>query len=919
MGQIVRRRKKGRPSKADLAGRHSTAASSASQHQPQLPRRSNRRRSFRYNITGYDDDYLDDDDFQVDDDDEGDEDEEEDEEDEHQQRRREKKLKLVLKLPTATTNLNNSTNSRPTHEDGARSVSRPRRPGRKAGESDDEEEEEEDEEEEQDEEEEGSRVVKKRKISGNECDDEEDDEDNCNDEGRRHIGEQKKDDSLPGTPEGHSGRVRPLPDKKRLELILDKLQKKDTYGVFAEPVDPEELPDYHDVIEHPMDFDTIRKKLANGTYPTLEQFESDVFLICSNAMQYNAPETIYHKQARAIKELAEKKFQRVRDDIERCEKETKPEQIPKSEQMIKSEEQSKSNSIVMKQIKKPILRSAQEPVGSDFASGATLATADPQKTSNAVQVGNGERQNNNGGLLEGNSSLLADNAAEKAEEQQSGKGLLPKFGRKSSVVDENRRVTYDPSSQEVDSAESMFTTFEGEKKQLISVGLQGERSYARSLARFAATLGPVAWKFASKRIEQALPPGFKFGRGWVGEYEPLPTPLVFRETRSQKDPFPMKLQSSAECKNDRVLQYSVPSTDHVLPAKGPSLDAKPSLVHSGGSKPPTPKSMISKQQNPLSRESMPRENMNKQQKPLSRDPVPPGDKVGRRVESHCPAIEKQNGDLCTQSLPCVAEISDRPVETITRSNNSLQQFSFKQPESNGSVVPGGVRNGKSIHSSLDINQAIRSPRNISSGGPVVGVTSFTQRQEQGLSDPVQVQKLPNGSNPSFGPLQVTLPPLTSPRGDNRNNAAAAAASVWMSVGAGGFKPAAEKPSINTSRIPVDSLYDTSRDFYPQMLQSRGEVAVSGTMHFPPDKMSLPFQAFVPQPAKASSDMPVQNRPMMFPQLATTDLSRFPVQSPWRGLSPHTQQRQKQDKLPPDLNIAFQSPVDSQQPDLALQL
>lgn len=34
-----------------------------------------------------------------------------------------------------------------------------------------------------------------------------------------------------------------------------------------------QLPDYHDVIEHPMDFATVRKKLANGAYPMLEQLE----------------------------------------------------------------------------------------------------------------------------------------------------------------------------------------------------------------------------------------------------------------------------------------------------------------------------------------------------------------------------------------------------------------------------------------------------------------------------------------------------------------------------------------------------------------------------------------------------------------------------------------------------------------------
>lgn len=46
-----------------------------------------------------------------------------------------------------------------------------------------------------------------------------------------------------------------------------------------------------------------------------------------------------------------------------------------------------------------------------------------------------------------------------------------------------------------------------------------EHSYARSLARFAADLGPVAWKIASRKIGSVLPPGVKFGPGYVGENE----------------------------------------------------------------------------------------------------------------------------------------------------------------------------------------------------------------------------------------------------------------------------------------------------------------------------------------------------------------------------------------------------------------
>ena len=54
------------------------------------------------------------------------------------------------------------------------------------------------------------------------------------------------------------------------------------------------------------------------------------------------------------------------------------------------------------------------------------------------------------------------------------------------------------------------------------------------MARFSASLGPIAWKIASHRIQHALPAGCKFGRGWVGEYEPLPTPILMVNNRVQK-------------------------------------------------------------------------------------------------------------------------------------------------------------------------------------------------------------------------------------------------------------------------------------------------------------------------------------------------------------------------------------------------
>ncbi|CAI8606636.1 unnamed protein product [Vicia faba] len=103
-----------------------------------------------------------------------------------------------------------------------------------------------------------------------------------------------------------------LPEKQVLELVVDTLQRRDIYEIFAEPVDPNEVEDYYSIIQEPMDFGTMRAKLHEGMYKTLEHFEQDVFLIFNNAMKFNSSGTIYFRQARAISELANKVFDVLR-------------------------------------------------------------------------------------------------------------------------------------------------------------------------------------------------------------------------------------------------------------------------------------------------------------------------------------------------------------------------------------------------------------------------------------------------------------------------------------------------------------------------------------------------------------------------------------------------------------------------------
>ncbi|KAJ3403655.1 nuA3 HAT complex component nto1, partial [Chytridiales sp. JEL 0842] len=82
-----------------------------------------------------------------------------------------------------------------------------------------------------------------------------------------------------------------------LRQTLDDIISLDPRNLFYDPVDIEEVPDYLDVISNPMDFSTMLKKIANYEYSTIDAFEADVKLICSNATLYNTPDTTWGRAA----------------------------------------------------------------------------------------------------------------------------------------------------------------------------------------------------------------------------------------------------------------------------------------------------------------------------------------------------------------------------------------------------------------------------------------------------------------------------------------------------------------------------------------------------------------------------------------------------------------------------------------------
>ncbi|KAJ0255939.1 hypothetical protein HA466_0089760 [Hirschfeldia incana] len=306
-----------------------------------------------------------------------------------------------------------------------------------------------------------------------------------------------------------SGPVTPLPDKKLLLFILDRVQKKDTYGVYSDPVDPEELPDYHEIIKNPMDFTTLREKLDAGAYASLEQFEQDVFLICTNAMEYNSADTVYHRQARAMLELAKKDFADLREESDGEE----PVSLSQQPKVVKRGRPPGSG---LKKQPEPFLidRTISE---SSADAAAHTPGGDGSRLSGAYNLRRTPPSVRTNHYSENQSSLLID---WEKEFPPSVIKAVNKYGMKN--VDENRRDSYFLNIPTCLQEASVCTTLEDGLKQLTPVGLNTEYGYARSLARYAASLGPVAWRLAEKRIETVLPTGTEFGPGWVGEKPEAP-------------------------------------------------------------------------------------------------------------------------------------------------------------------------------------------------------------------------------------------------------------------------------------------------------------------------------------------------------------------------------------------------------------
>uniref|UniRef100_A0A8C9RS51 Bromodomain containing 3 n=1 Tax=Scleropages formosus TaxID=113540 RepID=A0A8C9RS51_SCLFO len=127
-------------------------------------------------------------------------------------------------------------------------------------------------------------------------------------------------------------------------ILKEMLSKKHAAYAwpFYKPVDAEalELHDYHEIIKHPMDLSTVKKKMDSREYQDAQSFAADIRLMFSNCYKYNPPDHEVVAMARKLQDVFEMRFAKMPDEPAEL---TPPSAPPTSAVVSKSTESSESS------------------------------------------------------------------------------------------------------------------------------------------------------------------------------------------------------------------------------------------------------------------------------------------------------------------------------------------------------------------------------------------------------------------------------------------------------------------------------------------------------------------------------------------------------------------------------------------------
>ncbi|KAL8449795.1 hypothetical protein Emed_002758 [Eimeria media] len=97
--------------------------------------------------------------------------------------------------------------------------------------------------------------------------------------------------------------------KNQIAALLSLLDRHPSSWPFRRPVSVSEAPDYYEVVKHPVDISSMRKRNKSGGYRTKEELGSDMVRMFENCRLYNSSDTIYYKYADELQHFIWPKYE----------------------------------------------------------------------------------------------------------------------------------------------------------------------------------------------------------------------------------------------------------------------------------------------------------------------------------------------------------------------------------------------------------------------------------------------------------------------------------------------------------------------------------------------------------------------------------------------------------------------------------
>lgn len=107
-------------------------------------------------------------------------------------------------------------------------------------------------------------------------------------------------DLMPDAANARDGGANAATLKTDLLEAIRKISEQQYAWPFREPVNTEEVPDYLDVIKHPIDLKTMERKAKQDTYKTKQMLFNDVMLMCDNCRVFNEDGSQYTQCANRV-------------------------------------------------------------------------------------------------------------------------------------------------------------------------------------------------------------------------------------------------------------------------------------------------------------------------------------------------------------------------------------------------------------------------------------------------------------------------------------------------------------------------------------------------------------------------------------------------------------------------------------------